>query len=252
MQLFMEAVQKYGVPSRVRCDFGGENNFVCAFMEIYRGFQRGSAIRGRSTHNQRIERLWGDLWRGITNAYYELFYFLEEHNIIDVNNEMHLWALNFVYVPRINRDLLLFAAQWNNQVLRTQRHQTPCQIFIRGCLALQHSSLSAIHNIFEPTGPSLSAAGPPPSQSSQAATQAHTFFQWHDRVHVPNTQFQLEQNRFQQLVDRCDPLAGDRDSLGIPVLQRVLTFLSQQSKLRGYGTFRIGVGLWSLGVHILI
>ncbi|KAJ4939961.1 hypothetical protein JOQ06_029396 [Pogonophryne albipinna] len=64
MASFMDAVAKYGVPSRVRTDHGGENNSVCLMMNIFRGSHRGSALRGRSTHNQRIERLWGDLWRG--------------------------------------------------------------------------------------------------------------------------------------------------------------------------------------------
>ncbi|CAL8275343.1 unnamed protein product [Arctogadus glacialis] len=52
---------KYGVPSRIRTDHGGENNSVCLMMNLFRGSNRGSALRGRSTHNQRIERLWGDL-----------------------------------------------------------------------------------------------------------------------------------------------------------------------------------------------
>ncbi|KAF3844174.1 hypothetical protein F7725_013515 [Dissostichus mawsoni] len=63
MDSFLDAVAKYGVPSRVRTDHGGENNSVCLMMNIFRGSHRGSALRGRSTHNQRIERLWGDLWR---------------------------------------------------------------------------------------------------------------------------------------------------------------------------------------------
>ncbi len=59
MENFVKAVDQYGVPSRVRCDQGGENNAVCLFIEVFRGSARGSALRGRSTHNQRIERLWG-------------------------------------------------------------------------------------------------------------------------------------------------------------------------------------------------
>ncbi|KAK7131783.1 hypothetical protein R3I93_018371 [Phoxinus phoxinus] len=61
MDCCLNAVARYGVPSRVRTDHGGVNKDVCVMMNIFRGSDRGSAIRGRSTHNQRIERLWGDV-----------------------------------------------------------------------------------------------------------------------------------------------------------------------------------------------
>ncbi|XP_046873034.1 uncharacterized protein LOC124465348 [Hypomesus transpacificus] len=148
MMQFMNAIGRYGVPSRVRCDFGGENNDVCLFMEVYRGLGRGSALRGRSTHNQRIERLWGDVWRGINNVYHDLFSFLESDGIIDIDNEMHLWALHYVYLPRINKDLRLFCSQWNNHGLRTERNRSPLQLFVRGSLELQGRPLTAIRDLF--------------------------------------------------------------------------------------------------------
>ena len=86
MELFQSAISFYGTPSRVRCDHGGENNAVCLFMELFRGRGGGSAMRGRSTHNQRIERLWGDVWRGLANVYHSLFTLLEEDGTIDVTN----------------------------------------------------------------------------------------------------------------------------------------------------------------------
>lgn len=97
---FVEAIVQCGLPSRVRCDNGGENNAVCLFMNVFRGFTRGSALRGRRTHNQRIKRLWRDIWRGISNTYYAFFMLLEREGKIDSTNEMHLWALHYVYIPR--------------------------------------------------------------------------------------------------------------------------------------------------------
>ncbi|CAB1314565.1 unnamed protein product [Coregonus sp. 'balchen'] len=108
---FEAAITSYRVPFRVRCDRGGENFRTCAFMEQFRGGERGSGLRGRSTHNQRIERLWGDVWHGVSNTYHDLFTFLETEQIIDINNDVHLWALHFGFLPRVNRDLAVFASQ---------------------------------------------------------------------------------------------------------------------------------------------
>ncbi|KAF7701116.1 hypothetical protein HF521_002281 [Silurus meridionalis] len=148
MNCFLNAVARYGVPSRVRTAHGGENNDVYVMMNIFRGSERGSAIRGRSPHNQLIERLWGDMWQGLTNVYYILFQFLESKGIVDIDNEMHLWALHYVYLPKINRDLTAFIRQWNIHGLRTERHQTPMQIFVRGCLEQQGQRTTAMQEIF--------------------------------------------------------------------------------------------------------
>jgi hypothetical protein len=45
--LFLSAAAEYGLPSRVRVDHGGENNDVCDIMDVVRGPDRGSSIRGR-------------------------------------------------------------------------------------------------------------------------------------------------------------------------------------------------------------
>ena len=46
---------------------------------------RGSFIAGPSTHNQRIERLWRDVFRWVCHFYYYVFYAMEYSGVLDVS-----------------------------------------------------------------------------------------------------------------------------------------------------------------------
>ena len=81
-----------------------------------RGLDRGSVLVGRSVHNQ---RLCHDVFNAVTQLYYHLFYSFEEKGILDHLSEKHLFALHYVYIPRINRALHAFTQGWNNHPLST-------------------------------------------------------------------------------------------------------------------------------------
>ncbi|KAA0721525.1 hypothetical protein E1301_Tti021148 [Triplophysa tibetana] len=146
LQHFNTAVTRYGLPSQVRCDYGGENIDVCLFMNVLHGMRTRNVLRGQSTHNQRIERFWRDLWCGIIGVYHGLFTFIESKSIIDPANELHIWALHYVYLPRINRDLRVFCRRCNNHGLRTEGFSTPVQLFVRAYLQLQNRPLRDIQD----------------------------------------------------------------------------------------------------------
>ena len=142
--LFLKAVGVYGLPSRIRCDQGEKNVNVARHMLRHHGEERRSVLVGSSVHNQRIERFWRDMHRCVTSVYYRLFYFLEHNELLNPIDSVHVFALHYIYLPRINRALQQFLEAWNNHGVRTEHGQTPNQLFTSGSLRLRNSGLAAL------------------------------------------------------------------------------------------------------------
>lgn len=76
-----------------------------------------------------------------------MFFHMEPQGILQPDDEMHLFALHFVYLPRINAALEEFVAQWNNHSIRTTGSFSPRQLYVNGILDVHNCNCSAVQNI---------------------------------------------------------------------------------------------------------
>ena len=129
LSFFKKGVGEFVLPLRVRTDKGMENVKIADFMLQKRGLD--SVITGESVHNQRIERLWRDVYDGVLSFYRELFYFMEDEGILDILNEIHIFAIHHVYMSKINEKLNVWRHAWASHRLRTVR-SSPLRLWSSG------------------------------------------------------------------------------------------------------------------------
>ena len=212
--VFLSAVQQYHLPSRIRTDQGRENILVAQHMLEKRGADRRSVITGSSVHNQRIERLWRDVHGSVTMFYYRLFYHLENCGMLDPLNEIHLFSVHYVFVPRINRSLQEFKDAWNSHKIRTASNKSPQQLFTAGMMILQHSQLTAL-DFFDDVQDSygIDNDGPEADPEDEDGT-----------VSVPEVNINLSPADYRTLTSTIDPLAPSQD-FGIDLYESVVQYI---------------------------
>ena len=58
-----------------------------------------AVITGSSSHNERIERLWRDVYRCVGVLYHDHFRRLEDEGCLNPLNETDMYCLHFIFIP---------------------------------------------------------------------------------------------------------------------------------------------------------
>lgn len=206
MSCFQKAVHDHSVPHRIRIDRGGENVEVARFMLHAKGIDSKPVLTGSSVHNQRIERLWRDMFTAVTGNYYRLFYSMESEEALDHLSQLDLYALHHVYIPRINQALVMFKNGWNCHRLRTTG-KTPNQLYASS-LATEAASVDSIDDLY-----GFDEEGPLPEEV--------------DSVDVPPIEVHLQEDILDELstVDPCQP----SDCFGVDIYANVCSILGHRA-----------------------
>ena len=131
---FISAVHLHGLPERIRTDlrgkmlvYGGtwQNNMVhqLLLLQVPQPVMNALSVCGVTY-----------VYRCVASLFYNTFYSLEDDDKLDPNNEIDLYCLHYVYLPRVNSALQSFTKSWNDHPLSTEGNFTPNQLFVRGAL----------------------------------------------------------------------------------------------------------------------
>jgi hypothetical protein len=135
---------------------------------------------------------------------------MEHHGMLDHLSELNLWALHYVYIPRINRSLEEFTNSWNNHPIRTAQHKSPLQLFVAGAILLQNSNLEGLDFVDDSYG--IDPDGPIP-----VIEGVH--------VQVPQSPLHFSDEDIADLKRSVDPCAPS-DNYGMDLYEHTLAFVS--------------------------
>uniref|UniRef100_A0A8C6Q4W0 Integrase core domain-containing protein n=1 Tax=Nothobranchius furzeri TaxID=105023 RepID=A0A8C6Q4W0_NOTFU len=144
LNLFLESVQQCGWPQRyVRGDEGVENVSTARCMFTGRSTGRGSFVSGKKSNDC------GDIWMAVTQVYYEVLHTLEQDKLLDICNNIRMFCVHYVFLPRLIDDLQTFTHGWDNHSIRTEQNLTPNQLWVMGHMKTtidEPENLQQVHN----------------------------------------------------------------------------------------------------------
>ena len=191
------------------------------------GAESNPVLTGQSVHNQRIERLWRDVHNYIAMYFKNIFYFLESRHLLDPDDEIDIFALHYIYIPRINRAIDQFVLQWNNHPLSTEGGKTPLQKWTEGFYNFAESDFATVREMLNPTDVDSHYGIDDGDDEIQPEVPE---IQTDNHVVVPVCNIHLTEHE-KDIIESIDPLMNDNEH-GIRAYEATNTLLRETVSVR--------------------
>lgn len=93
----------------------------------------------------RIEILWRDIYKAVTNVFYSVLHTLEEGNL-DPFNELHLFCCHYVFIPRLQASIVVFCDGWDDHPLKSEQYLSQNQLWEMGQMQCPDPDVSSVHS----------------------------------------------------------------------------------------------------------
>ena len=126
---YLQCIREFNVlPNIIRSNRGTENSLIHLLhmgLRYYHNDENAgmnSFIKGKSTANERIEKYWNHLRKHTVEFYISFFKTMQEKNVLDISNMVHIECLRFCFGPLLKHDLNSAKNDWNRHRKRRQNN----------------------------------------------------------------------------------------------------------------------------------
>lgn len=156
-----------------------------------------------------------------------IFGMMEDKGILDVDDDIQLFCLHYVFLPRVQAKLEQFKRQHNNHKLRTEGSATPRQLFARTTIANIHSTRRGItgQRVVEEQDGVDNMYGVEGAVDDGAETAAPVEGE-EPTVVVPPVRCPLSPEQYQRLLEEV-PAVDEDDPIGIITYREVVRFVAR-------------------------
>ena len=83
---------------------------------------------------KRTERLWRDVFCGVCHCFYYIFYAMEQCQLLNIDNIIHMFLLHLIFIPHINHAPEEYEKLFNDHKIRAAGNWSPNQLWHNGIL----------------------------------------------------------------------------------------------------------------------